>query len=148
MEVFHLGVGRAGMVLGMGPEDSIGHTGFCTCSSCVLRCTAICSHLEWNQVVRNWHLACVHAQSCLTLCEPMDCSLPGSSVHGIFQAIILEWVAISLFRGSSPPRDWTCVSCISRWILYHWVTWKARNWHHGKKHLRHRKEKAAKIIGR
>ena len=44
---------------------------------------------------------CVHAQSCPTLCQPMDCSLPGSSVHGISQARILEWVGISNFRGSS-----------------------------------------------
>ena len=68
-------------------------------------------------------------QSCLTVCHPMDCSSPGSSVHGIFQARILEWVAISYSRGSSPPRDWnfiSCVSCIGRWILYHWVTWEAR----------------------
>ena len=41
------------------------------------------------------------AQSCLTLCDPMDCSLPGFSVHGIFQARVLEWVAISFSRGSS-----------------------------------------------
>ena len=52
------------------------------------------------------------AQSCLTLCDPIDCSLPGSSVHGIFQAIILEWIAISFSRGSSQPRDRTQVSCI------------------------------------
>ena len=52
------------------------------------------------------------AQSCLTLCNSMDCSLPGSSVHGIFQARILEWVAISLSRRSSQPRDWTLVSHI------------------------------------
>ena len=45
------------------------------------------------------------AQSCLTLCNPMDCSLPGSTVHGIFQVRILEWVAISFSRGSSWPRD-------------------------------------------
>ena len=46
------------------------------------------------------------AQSSLTLCNPMDCSLPGSSVHGIFQAIVLEWIAISFSRrGSSRPRD-------------------------------------------
>ena len=44
------------------------------------------------------------AQSCPTLCNPIDCSLPGSSVHGIFQAIVLEWVAISFSRGSSRPR--------------------------------------------
>ena len=49
--------------------------------------------------------ACVCAQSCLTLCDPMDCSLPGSPVHGIFQATILEYVAISSSRGSSQPRD-------------------------------------------
>ena len=47
------------------------------------------------------------AQSCPTLCYPMGCSLPGSSVHGIFQARVLEWVAISFSRGSSQPRDQT-----------------------------------------
>ena len=51
------------------------------------------------------------AQSCPTLCNPMDCSLPGSSIHGILQARILEWVAIPFSRGSSPPRDRTQVSC-------------------------------------
>ena len=50
------------------------------------------------------------AQSCPTLCNPMDCTLPGSSVHGISQASLLEWVAISFSRGSSQPRDWTRVS--------------------------------------
>ena len=49
-------------------------------------------------------------QLCLTLCDPMDCSLPGFSVHGIFQAIVLEWIAISFSRGSSQPRNWTRVS--------------------------------------
>ena len=68
---------------------------------------------------------CSVAQSCPTLCNPMDCSPPASSVHGIFQARILEWAAISSARGSSHPRDWTYVSCIScfasRQILYHWA---------------------------
>ena len=45
------------------------------------------------------------AQSCPILCDPMDCSLSGSSVHGIFQARVLEWIAISFSRGSSQPRD-------------------------------------------
>ena len=49
-------------------------------------------------------------QSCPTLCDPMDCSLPGSSVHGIFQAIVLEWIAISFSRGSPRPRDGNWVS--------------------------------------
>ena len=53
------------------------------------------------------------AQSCPTLCDPVDCSLPGSSIHGILQERILEWVAISFSRGSSRPRDWTQVSCIA-----------------------------------
>ena len=64
-------------------------------------------------------------QLCLTLWDVMDYSLPGSSVHGTFQARILEWVAISSFRGSSQPRDWICISCIGRWLLYHWATWEA-----------------------
>ena len=53
------------------------------------------------------------AQSCLTLCDPMDCSLSGSSVHGIFQARLLEWIAISFSRGSSRPRNRTPVSRIA-----------------------------------
>ena len=53
------------------------------------------------------------AQSCPTLCDPMDCSLPGFSVHGIFQARVLEWVAISFSRGYSWPRGWTQVSHIA-----------------------------------
>ena len=50
------------------------------------------------------------AQSCPTLYDPIDCSLPGSSVYGIFQAIVLEWIAISFSRGSSQPRAQTQVS--------------------------------------
>ena len=61
--------------------------------------------------------------SCPTLCvDPMDCSPPGSSVQGILQARALEWVAMPSSRGSSWPRDRTCVSevfCIGRFILYH-----------------------------
>ena len=54
---------------------------------------------------------CLVAQTCPTLCNPMDCSLPGSSVQGVLQARILEWVAIPSSRGSSQPRDQTHVSC-------------------------------------
>ena len=57
---------------------------------------------------------CVCAQSCPTLCDPLDCSSPGSSVHGIFQARILEGVAMSSSRG-----------CTGRQILYHCATWQA-----------------------
>ena len=58
---------------------------------------------------------------CLILCDPMDCSLPGSSVHGILQARTLEWVAVPS-RGSAQPKDQTrvsYVSCTGRWVLYH-----------------------------
>ena len=64
-------------------------------------------------------------QLCPTLCNLMDCSPPGSSVHEIFQARILEWVAIPFSRGSSWPRDWTHVSWVGRWILYPWATQEA-----------------------
>ena len=62
-------------------------------------------------------------QFCLTLCDPMDCSPPGSSAHGILQASILEGVAVPSSRGPSQPRDQICffyVPCIGRKILYHW----------------------------
>ena len=68
-------------------------------------------------------------QKCPTLCDPMDCSPPGSSVCEISQAKILEWVAISSSRGSSWPRDLICILCFSstgRQFLYHWATCKAQ----------------------
>ena len=78
-------------------------------------------------------LICVCMSSCSFLfethCDPMNCSPPGSSVHGIFQARIVGWVAISYSKGSSQPRDQTHVSCIScngRQILYCCTTWEAQ----------------------
>ena len=59
------------------------------------------------------HRVCLWTQSCSTLCDPVDCSPPGSSDHRNSQAKILEWVSISSSRGSSPPRDWTQVSCVA-----------------------------------
>ena len=77
---------------------------------------------------------CKHAQSlqsCLTLCDPVDCSPPGSSVHGILQAIILEWVAMPSSRGSSCPRDQTHVSrvsCIAGRFFTYWATCAAQSY--------------------
>ena len=76
---------------------------------------------NWKQIknvlkywsVLRWKSESEVAQSCLTLCDPVDCNLPGFSVHGIFQARVLEWVAISVSKGSSWLRDWTWVSCIT-----------------------------------
>ena len=62
------------------------------------------------------------AQSCLISCNPMDGSPPGSCVHGIFQTIILKWVAISFSRGSPQLRDWTWVSCIAGRLFTIWDT--------------------------
>ena len=74
--------------------------------SCV--CVYVCE-VKWSEV----------AQLCPTLCDPMDSSLPGSAVHGIFQTRILEWAAISFSRGSSQPRNRTWVSCIADRRFYH-----------------------------
>ena len=71
------------------------------CVVCVCVCVCVCA------------CVCLVAQSCLTLCDPMEYSPPGSSVHGISQARILEWVAISFSRGSSRLRNRTSVSCVS-----------------------------------
>ena len=71
--------------------------------------------MKWSEV----------AQSCPTLWDPMDCSLPGSSVHGIFQARVLEWVAVTFSRGSSQPRDQTRVSRIAGRRFTLWSTREA-----------------------
>ena len=69
-----------------------------------------------------WCVCAKSLQSCLTLCDPMDCSLPGSSVLGLPQARILEWVAMPSSWGSSQPGEQTCVyvSCIGGQFLHHW----------------------------
>ena len=96
--------------------------------------------IAFKRTYINWHFheelvnvvpylyICLRAkllQSCLTLCDPMDCSPLGTSVHRILQARIVKWVVIPFSRGSSWPRNQTCVSCIGRWILYHWTTREA-----------------------
>ena len=78
--------------------------------------------LGLNVVTWGFFMSAKSLQSCLTLRDPMDCSPPGSSVHGILQARILEWTAIPFSRGSSRPRDRTHVSyisCTGRQFLYH-----------------------------
>ena len=94
---------------------------------------AVCTHMEASSSLSTSLLisTCMHAQllSHVWFCNPTDCSLPGSSVCGISQARILEWVAISFFRGSSRLRDQSHVFCVSssgRQILYHWATWEAQ----------------------
>ena len=91
-------------------------------------------HIAWNNFRRtcqgNDVLCSVKwrnevAQSCRTLCDPVDCSLPGSSLHGLLQARVLEWVVISFSKGSSQPRDRTWVSCIAGRRFNLWATREA-----------------------
>ena len=70
-------------------------------------------------------MLCLVAQSCPTLCSPMDCLLPDSSVHGILQTRILEWVAMPSSRGSSQSRNQTGVSCIAGRFFTSWATREA-----------------------
>ena len=83
-----------------------------------------CRHIFYQLTIREAQLGCVW------LCNPIDCSLSGSSVHGISQVKILEWVAIPFCRGPSQPRDQTLVSCLGRQILYHWATLEAHTLFH------------------
>ena len=99
---------------------------WCNCSFCYYK--------FWLQtlILRNWAVLWVDVQLplsfwckvlaahlCLTLCDPVDCSRPGSSIHGILQARTLEWVAIPFSGGSFWPRDWTPGLRYCRQILYH-----------------------------
>ena len=78
-----------------------------------------------NQQKASLKVKVLVTQSYLTLCDPMDCSLPGSSVHGILQARILEWAAMLFSRGSSWPRDRTRISCIASGFFTVWATREA-----------------------
>ena len=83
------------------------------------RCSSPLHKIVWKRV------KVLVTQSCWTLRDPMDCSPPGSSVHRILQARIVEWVATSSFRGSSWPRYWTQVSCIADRFFTVWTTREA-----------------------
>ena len=80
----------------------------------------------WNDALSPCHICCMHAQSCLALRDPMDCNPPGSSVHGIFQARILVWVAMPFSRGSSQTKriPISSVTCIGRQVLHQGTTWE------------------------
>ena len=86
-----------------------------------LRHKIVTSFLTANNQSNPYLCCCSVAQSCLTLCDPVDCSPPDSSVHGISQARIMEWVAISFSRGSSQPRDRTQFSCIAGRFFTSWT---------------------------
>ena len=125
LQLCHMGSGVAASVLSSPTRDR-------TCIPCIA--SQIFNHWTTRQVptvdfqscsyVRE-QLLCAAAkllQSCLTLCNPVDCSPPVSSVHGILQARILKWIATPSSKGSSQPRDQTCisyVSCTGMWALYH-----------------------------
>ena len=97
----------------------------CTPGVCIFKSFILFKNLEFFLTC---HSESKVTQSCLTLCVPMDCSLPGPSVHGIFQAAVLEWIAFSFSRGSSWPRDRTRVSHIVDRRFTVWVTREQRNY--------------------
>ena len=96
------------------------------CMARYLFCVVVLKELGSYQVANSvlycyTNVCCLVAQSRPTLFDPMDYSPPGSSVHGISQARILEWVAIFFSRGSSQPRYRTHISYVGGWFLYHWA---------------------------
>ena len=90
----------------------------CSEKAMCISCVCVCVHARTHECVN----MCISAQSCLTLCDPMDCSPAGSSAHGVFHTRILEWAAIPLLQGVflTQGSHISCVSCIGRRIPYHW----------------------------
>ena len=80
-----------------------------------------------NTILQINYVLVLISQLCPAICDPMDCSLPGSSIHGILQARILEWIVISFSRGSSWPRDRIQVSVIAGRFFTIWATREAHN---------------------
>ena len=118
-----------------GPSVGIG-----SCSWRFAKCRINSGHERARTGARGWwshrilhpssRCLCKSFQSCPTLCNPMDCSPPGSSVHEILQVRILEWVAVASCRGSSQPRDRTHVSyifCTGRRFFTTSATWEGRS---------------------
>ena len=96
------------------------------------KCKRQKTRVEFSRLLRITHvnrrqglalISCFVTKSCSTLCDSMDYSPPGSSIHGISQARILEWVAIFFSKGSSWPVVWAGVSCVFRLMLNLWATW-------------------------
>ena len=80
------------------------------------------ANMSWNSgITHKW----LKSQMCMCVHSSMDYSLPESSVHWLFQARILEWAVMPSSRGSSLSKDQTLISCIGRWILYHWINQEA-----------------------
>ena len=112
----------------LGPSVVCVRPGYPLCS--LLWCQVPGLGAGWASHLPSWNLLtlfkvsyyCLVTKLCPTLCDPIDCNPPGSSVCGISQSRILEWVAIVFSRGSSPPRDGAHVTYIRRRVLYHRAT--------------------------
>ena len=105
---------------------------FWTCFylNCIFKISLLC-YRQWYIIAFSLSEVSEVTQSCPTLCDPVDCSLQGASLHGILRARVLEWVAISFSRGSSRPRDQTRVSRIAgaRDYCIFLSTWKLISCH-------------------
>ena len=92
--------------------------------NCSLKTSRPCNLLSSSLGICSYYYCGLVTQSCPTLCDPTNCSPSGSSIHGILQARILEWIAIPFSRGSSWPRDRSQVSCIAGRFFTIWATGK------------------------
>ena len=119
-EIFHGDEG--GDVLSCFQEERGEVSAYPSCTCCI---KGVALLLKFFKVSVCMYLYVLLAQFCLTLCDAMNCSLPGFFVHEILQARILEWIAIPISRESSKPRDWTWVSCVAGRLFTIWVTWEA-----------------------
>ena len=114
--------------------------------------THMCTYMAYTYTHLFIHIytcTCQLLQSCLTFQDPMDCSPPGSSVYGIFQAKVVEWVSMPSSRGSFWPRDWTRISCASRvagGFFTCWVTGEALTHMHTHTHTHTHTHKLLHII--
>ena len=97
----------------------IGNNGRCRRNAKFIKVLLTIRNYLYNYYLSKWGCVVLVSQSCLTLCNPTDCSPPGSSAHGVLQARILDWLDIPFSRGSSWPRDQTLVSCIAGSFFYH-----------------------------
>ena len=84
-------------------------------STCIHACTCVCTRMC---IYAHTRLSCFLTKLCPTLCDPMDCSLPGFSIHGIFQARILEWVAISFSNTQTYSWNNLCNHRFDMWIIF------------------------------
>ena len=113
---------RSELMIFILPSESLSPLSLCKSCSLLLLCPFCYGIIGF---LKHWKVKVLVTQSCLTLCDPMDCGPPASSVHGVLQGRILEWAAITYLSRSSQPKHQTWVSCIAGRFFTIWVTKEA-----------------------